>query len=93
MHISFNCVSGKADNAAYSWEMKQLLLTVLSYRWILISVNLTLARMGLNVMIWEEITTVPALMTMMEKIVLISRTTARTILVKVPAFVHESVLI
>lgn len=53
-----------------------------SVRWILISVNLTLARMGLNVMIWEEIITVPALMTMMEKIVLISRTTARTILVK-----------
>lgn len=48
--------------------------------------------MGLNVMIWEEIITVPALMTMMEKIVLISRTTARTILVKVPTVVHKSVL-
>lgn len=48
--------------------------------------------MGLNAMIWEEIITVPALMTMMERIVLISRTTARTILVKVPAVVQELVL-
>lgn len=53
-----------------------------SVRWILISVNLTLARMELNAMIWEEIITVPALMTMMERIALISRTTARTIPVK-----------
>lgn len=35
----------------------------------------------------------PALMTMMERIVLISRTTARTILVKVPAVVQKLVLI
>jgi len=54
-------------------------------------VNLTLARMGLNATIWEEIITVPALMTMMERIVLISRTTARTILVKVPAVVQKLV--
>ena len=54
--------------------------------------NLTLARMGLNAMIWEEIITVPALMTMMERIVLISRTTARTIPVKVPAVVQKLVV-
>lgn len=72
--------------------MKLLLLTGLSYRWILTSVNLTLARMGLNAMIWEEIIIVPALMTMMERIVLISRTTARTILVKVLASVQKFVL-
>lgn len=85
-------VSSNIDKAAYFWEMKLLLLTGLSYRWILTSVNLTLARMGLNAMIWEEIIIVPALMTMMERIVLISRTTARTILVKVPALVQKPVL-
>lgn len=49
--------------------------------------------MGLNAMIWEEIIIVPALMTMMERIVLISRTTARTIPVKVPAVVQIRVLL
>lgn len=44
-------------------------------------------------MIWEEIITVPALMTMMERIALISRTTARTIPVKVPAVVQILVLL